>query len=95
MVEYSNDIKSQVMNYESEDLVVCHPYMLPHHIHVYVVVKDFKIFSNSKPKDVWLNAGTWYLREWDNKYHLDMQSNTADSIEDIVKQTRERTSNDH
>ena len=93
MVEYSNDIKGQVIIYESDDYVVCHPWSLSDHIRIYNLC-TYTLPISHKMKTGWLSCGTWYLRDdgkyYDSSNYYGNGLGVADTIEQIVDKIRNR-----
>lgn len=89
MVEYSEDIKEQQMDYVSDDIVLCHRNLMPNCINSYVLCRNVQVLKTSEPEDMWLSSGSWYLGK-DNRYHSEFKKETPSSIKELVALIRER-----
>ena len=88
-MEYSNDIKSQKIIYESDDYVVCE--MFPEHLNVYHLT-DYRDPFAHKDKRGWISCGSWYLKEdgtyFDSANYYNRGLGSANSPEEIVEALR-------
>lgn len=89
-VEYTDDIKSNPIIYESDDIVITQPKWSTDIVYVYQV-SDYQTPIRGISKTGWLTAGTWKLKR-DNLWHKDLvykySSIGARDFDEIAKITR-------